>query len=59
MDTRTTAEADTKRSMINRKPFRTAEQKAEAKRLARKCDDGTWRSSAPVSYHKGADDART
>lgn len=35
----------------NYKPFRTKEQKAEARRTAVLCKDGTWRSSAPVSYH--------
>lgn len=40
--------------MQNRKPFRNAAQKALARQTARKCDDGTWRSSAPVSYHRSA-----
>jgi len=39
-------------NMINGKPFRTAAQKQEAQRLARKCDDGTFRSTAPVSFHR-------
>lgn len=39
-------------NMHNRKPFRTASQKAEAKRTARKDKDGVWRSSAPVSFHR-------
>lgn len=43
-----------KLDMTNRKPYRTAAQKAEARRTARKCDDGTYRSSAPVSYHRAA-----
>jgi hypothetical protein len=37
--------------MKNRKPFRTKVQKAMARESARKCDDGAYRSSAPVSYH--------
>lgn len=42
-----TAEVDAKRNLINRKPYRTKEMKAEARRLARRCEDGAWRSSAP------------
>lgn len=41
-------------NMVNGKPYRTASQKHEAKRLARKCDDGAYRSSAPVSFHRKA-----
>jgi hypothetical protein len=37
--------------MKNRKPFRTAKQKALARETATKGADGAWRSSAPVSYH--------
>lgn len=37
------------RDMTNRKPFRTAEQKAEARRTARLVD-GRHVSSAPVSF---------
>jgi hypothetical protein len=40
------------RDMANRKPYRTKAQKIEAKRTAVKCADGTWRSPAPVSFHK-------
>jgi hypothetical protein len=36
--------------MLNRKPFRTAAQKAEARRTARLVD-GRYVSNAPVSYH--------
>lgn len=43
-----------KLDMLNRKPFRTAAQKAEARRTATKGADGAWRSSAPVSYHRQA-----
>ncbi len=43
-----------KLDMQNRKPFRTAAQKALARQTARKCDDGTYRSTAPVSYHRTA-----
>lgn len=39
--------------MQNRKPFRTAAQKAEARRTARLVD-GRYVSSAPVSYHRTA-----
>lgn len=35
----------------NYKPYRTKAQKEEARRTARKCEDGAWRSNAPVSYH--------
>lgn len=35
----------------NYKPYRTKEQKALARKTAVKCEDGTWRSTAPVSYH--------
>ncbi|MGY6251517.1 hypothetical protein ACXIUS_28970 [Bosea thiooxidans] len=38
-------------NMQNRKPYRTAAQKALARQTARKCEDGAWRSTAPVSYH--------
>ena len=37
--------------MFNRKPYRTKAQKAEARRTARKCADGAWRSEAPFSIH--------
>ena len=39
------------RNMWNRKPFRTARQKADARATARKCNDGAYRSSAPVCLH--------
>lgn len=38
-------------NILNRKPYRTAAQKAEAKRTARKVD-GAFVSNAPVSYHR-------
>ncbi len=38
--------------LANRKPYRTAAQKAEARRTAERCNDGVWRSSAPVSLHR-------
>jgi hypothetical protein len=38
--------------MNNHKPYRTKAQKAEARKTAVKCSDGTWRSNAKVSYHK-------
>ncbi|HUD89137.1 MAG TPA: hypothetical protein VMR17_22010 [Xanthobacteraceae bacterium] len=37
--------------MSNLKPYRTAAQKAEARRTARKDADGAWRSNAPFSIH--------
>jgi len=37
--------------MFNRKPYRTKAQKAEARRTARKCADGAWRSDAPFCLH--------
>ncbi|MGR9056040.1 hypothetical protein ACU8NH_09040 [Rhizobium leguminosarum] len=39
--------------MLNKKPFRTAAQKAEARRTARLVD-GRYVSGAPVSYHRAA-----
>ena len=38
--------------MENKKPYRTKAQKELARKTAVKCQDGTWRSDAPVSYHK-------
>ncbi|WP_320203729.1 hypothetical protein [Agrobacterium rosae] len=38
-------------NMLNRKPYRTAAQKDEARRTARKFE-GTWVSGSPVSYHR-------
>ena len=38
-------------NMKNRKPYRTASQKAAARSNAVRCEDGAWRSNAPVSYH--------
>lgn len=40
------------RDMANYKPYRTKAQKKIARESARLCKDGTWRSDAPVSYHK-------
>jgi len=37
--------------MPNLKPYRTKAQRAEARRTARKCADGAWRSEAPFSIH--------
>lgn len=39
-------------NMLNRKPFRSAEQKKAARAAAVKCDDGAYRSTAPVQYHR-------
>lgn len=47
-----------KLNMHNRKPYRTGSQQAEAKRTARKCEDGTYRSGAPVSYHRAPNGKR-
>ena len=41
----------------NYKPYRTKAQKKLARQTARKCADGTYRSDAPVSYHKSIDNA--
>lgn len=41
-------------NMVNGKPYRTASQKTEAGRNASRRDDGTYRSAAPVSYHRKA-----
>lgn len=38
-------------SRHNRKPYRTAKQKREARRTCRRADDGAYYSSAPVSFH--------
>lgn len=38
-------------SMHNRKPYRNERQKELARRTAEQCDDGAYRSDAPVSYH--------
>lgn len=38
-------------NMLNLKPYRTKEQKEEAKATAHKGSDGAWRSKAPVSFH--------
>ncbi len=38
-------------NMVNRKPFRTKAQKEQARQSAVKCEDGTWRSTAPTSQH--------
>ncbi|WP_334155653.1 hypothetical protein [Agrobacterium pusense] len=38
-------------NMLNRKPYRTATQKAEARGTAEKVG-GTYVSNAPVSYHR-------
>ena len=40
-----------KLNMTNRKPYRTASQKETARRMARKCEDGAYRSPAPLSFH--------
>jgi hypothetical protein len=37
--------------MLNRKPYRTKAQKAEARRTARQDADGAWRSDALFSIH--------
>lgn len=41
-----------KLDMTNRKPFRTRQQKKMARESARRDPKtGTWKSSAPVSFH--------
>jgi hypothetical protein len=40
--------------MVNRKPYRTKAQKELARSQARKDSDGTYRTTAPVSYHQKA-----
>ncbi len=40
-------------NMLNRKPYRTASQKDEARRTSRKFE-GTWVSGAPVTYHRSS-----
>jgi hypothetical protein len=37
--------------MTNRKPYRTKAQKQLARKTATKREDGTYRSTAPKSYH--------
>ena len=39
-------------NMRNRKPYRTKEQRALAKKFARKTENGNWHSSVPVSFHQ-------
>ena len=40
-------------NMLNRKPYRTASQKDEARRTATKVD-GAYFSKAPVTYHRSS-----
>lgn len=49
-DNRSINEHLAQRAFLNKKPYRTAAQKAEARRLARVVD-GHWVSSAAVSHH--------
>jgi hypothetical protein len=51
IDRRSIAEHLYNRENINRKPYRTATQKADAARLARKVD-GHFVSSAKKSFHQ-------
>lgn len=39
-------------NMLNRKPYRNEAQKKQARADAVKCDDGAYRSTAPVTYHR-------
>jgi len=50
-DKRTSDVVEATRSMVNRKPYRNAAEKAEARRTAVLCNDGVYRSNAPVRYH--------
>ena len=43
--------------MTNKKPFRTKEQKALARKMAEKTKDGYFVSKAPRSYHKAGQQA--
>lgn len=45
-------EKNPSRNMSNRKPYRTVSQKKAARASATKGKDGTFRSSASVSFHK-------
>lgn len=47
---RSVKEHAAERDFTNRKPYRTAAQKAEARRTARKVE-GRWVSSAPITRH--------
>lgn len=49
-DTRTIRRVEETRDMENYKPYRTAAQKASARRMAQK-QDGRFVSFAPVSHH--------
>ncbi len=42
------------KNLYNGKPYRTKEQKALARKTARKDKDGAWRSDAPLSWHSKA-----
>lgn len=48
---RTQMDRTGERNMINRKPYRTAEQKKVARASASKDHDGAYRTTAPVSVH--------
>lgn len=39
------------RNMVNRKPFRTKHQKAEARIMAKKAPTGQWKAPVAVSKH--------
>lgn len=43
--------ANPSRNMHNRKPYRTARQKADARKDAVLCGDGAYRSDTPYCYH--------
>jgi hypothetical protein len=53
-DPRTTREVETTRNMVNRKPYRTKEQKAEAFATAAQIDGRYVSRFAPVSFNKKA-----
>jgi len=44
-------EKNPSRNMWNGKPYRTVRQKELARDSAERCNDGAYRSSAPVSWH--------
>lgn len=52
MDNRSVVEVESTRNYNNRKPYRSKELKAQAKKVATKRKDGTWRCEVPVMYHK-------
>jgi hypothetical protein len=50
-DHRTIEEVEATRDMTNNKPYRSGALKAEAKRTAKKREDGTWHTHIGRRYH--------